>query len=119
MGYSASDAAQNAGDAVRAEAALREAIEMAKKVGRQFGDDWRTDPLSPVVSVDVDLGGEDRPVFVFALLVELGDDLDVEEYPEADIGRLQDNLRARIAASTVDDWDWIVSTGTKAGAASR
>jgi hypothetical protein len=63
-------------------------------------------------------GAGDRPVFVFELLVDLDDDLEADDYPVEQIGQLRDKLRSRITSSSrVDDWDWIVNTGTKAGAA--
>lgn len=117
MGFSASDAAQAAADAVRAEHALTEALAVAESVADVFTQARAGADLGPSVSVRLAAGAEDQPMFVFELLVDLDDDLDVDDYPAEAIGDLQDDLRSRIAASDVDGWDWIVTTGTKAGAA--
>lgn len=71
------------------------------------------------MSVGLDAGAEYQPVFVFSLLLALDDDLDADEYPGAEVEKVQSDLRARVASSSVDEWDWIVTTGTKAGAARR
>lgn len=97
--------------------ALTEAHAVAESVADAFWNDSVGGALEPTVSVRLAAGAEDQPVFVFELLVDLDDDLDVDEYPAPEIGELQDDLRRRIAASEVDGWDWIVTTGTKAGAA--
>lgn len=117
MSYSASDAAQDAYDAQREEDALAEAAEEADALVARFGEDLGDDDLRPVASVRLAVGAEDQPVFVFELLVDLDDDLDADDFPLDRIGDLRDDLRSRIASSTVDDWDWIVNAGTKAGAA--
>jgi hypothetical protein len=119
MGYSSSDAAHDAADAARAEAALDAALEAADSICTSFVTEHQDSPLSPDVSVSLEVGAEDQPVFVFSLLVELEDDLDPNDFPEDEIETLQSALRARIVNTPVDDWDWIVTTGTKAGAARR
>jgi hypothetical protein len=117
MGFSAPDAAKAAADAARTDQALTEARAAADSVATVFSNDSVGGALEPTVSVRLTVGAEDQPMFVFELLVNLDDDLDVDEYPAHEIGELQDDLRRRIAASEVDGWDWIVTTGTKAGAA--
>lgn len=116
MSHSEDDAAQAADDAERMDTALLEAGDAAVEIAHGFEQAWEGDQLHPSVSVDLTVGGEDQPVIVFLLLVELDDDLDSEDYPADDVARLQRDLRERIPGSPVDDWDWIVSTGTKAGA---
>lgn len=116
MGYSAWDAAQDAADAAREDEALSAASAAAESVSGRFSADLGGTALRPIASVRLRVGAEDQPVFVFELLVDLDDDLDADEYPIDEISRLQDELRARIGESTVDNWDWIVNTGTRTGA---
>ena len=117
MGMSWSDAAAEAHDAERADAALAEALAEAETIAVTFTDERSANPLHPAVSVDLDIGGDDQPLFVFSMNVEIADDLDANEYPLDEIQELSSALRARIASSSVDDWAWLVSPGTKAGAA--
>lgn len=116
MGYSSSDAAHGAADDARSEETLNTAFEAARAICESFGVDQRGSSLSPTVSVNVEAGAEDQWVLVFTLLVELDDDLDPEDFPEDEIERLQSDLRARAVETSVDEWDWIITTGTKAGA---
>ncbi len=117
MGYSEADAAHDAADAERAESALQEAEEAARRIAREFEGNWQGDRLHPNVSVELAVGGDDQPVFVFRLLVDLDEDLDADEYPADEIAGLQGDLRNRVPGTPVDAWDWIVTTGTKAGSA--
>lgn len=117
MGVSWSDAASEAHDAERSDAALAGALAEAEDIAAEFSDEWSTRPLHPAVSVDLDIGGDDHPLFVFSMNVEIADDLDADEYPLDEIQELTSALRSRIAASVVDNWAWLVSPGTKAGAA--
>lgn len=119
MGLSWSDAAADAHDADRAEAALAEALAVAEAVAVSFTEERSANPLRPAVTVDLDLGGDDQPLFVFSMDIELGDDLDASEYPLDEIQELTSALRSRVASSSVDDWAWLVSAGTQAGAAHR
>lgn len=116
MGYSAWDAAQDAADAARQDEALSTASVAAESVASRYSADLSDAHLRPIASVRLHVGAEDQPVFVFEVLVDLEDDLDVDEYPIDEIGRLQDELRIRIGESAVDDWDWIVNAGTRTGA---
>lgn len=61
----------------------------------------------------------DQPLFVFTLLIDLPEDFAAEDFPSALVARLQDDLRAQIAGTPVDDWDWIVTVLTKAELARR
>jgi len=117
MGMSWSDAADAARDAERAEAALAEALTEAETIAASFTEERSGSPLQPAVSVDLDIGGDDQPLFVFSMNVDLEDDLAAEDYPLAEIQELTSALRSRIASSTVVGWSWLVTTGTKAGAA--
>lgn len=117
MGFSGSDAVRAAADTARADQALTEAHAAAESVADAFSSDSVGVTLEPTVSVRLAAGAEDQPMFVFDLLVDLDDDLDVDDYPADEIGELQGELRRRIEASPVDGWDWIVVIGTKAGAA--
>ena len=119
MGYTSDDATRDAADEERADKALAEARTVADTIAEAFTHDWRGSDLHPIVSAAVDVGGEDQPVFVFSLLLELDDDLDADEYPWGEVEQLQNDLRNRLIGTPVDEWDWIVTTGTKAGAARR
>jgi hypothetical protein len=114
VSYSPSDAAQ---DARRAEEVLTEAFNEAEALVDTFVTDLGGSDLQPVASVRLATGAGDQPVFAFELLVDLDDDLEADDYPVEQIGQLRDEFRSRITSSRVDDWDWIVNTGTKAGAA--
>ena len=117
MGMSWSDAAAAAHDADRADAALAEALAEAQAIAASFSDESADNPLRPAVSVDLDIGGDDQPLFVFFVNFELDDDLAADDYPLDEIQELTSALRSRIAGSAVDDWAWLVTAGTKAGAA--
>lgn len=71
------------------------------------------------MSVVLDIGADDEPLFVFSLLVELEEDFDVDNYPDVEVERLRSDLRSRVPRTPVDDWRWLLTTGTKAGAARR
>lgn len=101
-------------------AALSDALGAAKTIAVAFSDEQVENPLQPAVSVDLEVGGNDLPLFVFSLNVDLDDDLDADSYPIDEIHELTSALRSRIAAATaVDGWAWLVTAGTKAGAAHR
>ncbi|MGB3410772.1 MAG: hypothetical protein WBA45_06200 [Microthrixaceae bacterium] len=117
MGTSWSDAADAARDNERAEAALTEALAEAEKIAARFTVEQSGSPLQPEVSVDLDIGGDDQPLFVFSVDVDLADDLAADDYPLKEIQELTSTLRSQIAASTVVGWAWLVTAGTKTGAA--
>lgn len=101
----------------QADAAERSlALEEARRIGESFAHDWASDPLSPEVSVKLDIGAEEQPIFVFSLLLKLDDDLDTDEYPHREIEQLKSDLRTRISGSPVDEWDSVVVAGTKVAA---
>lgn len=112
-----SDAAAAAHDAELADAALAETRADAEAIAAAFHDEWADNALRPAVSVGLDVGGDDQPLFVFSMNVEIDDDLDADEYPLDEIQALTSALRSRIATSSVDDWAWLVTAGTKASAA--
>lgn len=116
MGLSWNDAAMSAHDAELADAALTEAQTEAEGIAARFTDDSADNPLRPVVTVDLDVGGDEQPLFVFSVNVELDDDLDAGEYPLDELEELASSLRSQVAASTVSGWAWLVTVGTKAGA---
>ncbi len=115
MGYLKSGPAHAQADAE----ALDEALHAARGIGESFAQDWHDSTLSPAVSVVLDTGADDEPLFVFSLLVELDEDFDVDNYPEAEIEALRSDLRSRVPGTPVGDWRWLLATGTKAGAARR
>lgn len=119
MGMSWGDAAAAAHDAAAADAALATALVEAETVAAAFSDDQLANSLQPAVSVDLEVGGDDRPLFVFSLNVDLDDDLDADDYPIDEIQELASALRSRIATTPIDSWAWLVTAGTKAGAAHR
>lgn len=114
MGRTAREAAA---DAERVAEELALALQLAHELCTSFSQDKRNAQLSPSTEVSLTTGAEDQHLFVFSLLLDLDDDLDAEDYPIAKIEELQNALRARITESPVDEWDWIVTIGTKAGAA--
>ena len=116
-GMSWSDATAAAHDAEAADAALGAALAEAETVAAAFSDEQLENALQPAVSVDLEVGGDDLPLFVFSLNVDLDDDLDADDYPIDEIQELASALRSRIATTTVDGWAWLVTAGTKAGAA--
>lgn len=103
-------------DADRADAALAEAVSIAEDISARFTEQWTANPLRPDVSVDLNVGGDDQPVFVFSVNVDLKDDLDAGEYPLDELQDLASVLRTQVADSSVNDWSWLVTVGTKAGA---
>lgn len=92
---------------------LLAARKAAEDVARSFAQDRGSGPLTPDVTVKLDTGAEDQPVFLFSLLLNLSDDLDPNEYPSEEIKALQSDLRARIAASPVDRWRSVVQAHAK------
>lgn len=114
MGYSASDAAWDAHMAEQADVALGAADDEAQALATDLSATWATHRLRPNVTVRLTAGGDDEPLFVFSIDVELADDLAAEEYPLADMQQLAAELRARVAGTSVDDWSWMVDVGTKA-----
>ena len=117
MGISWSDAAADAYDSDRGDAALAEVVSAAEEIAARCTQEWASNSLAPDVSVDLDIGGDDQPLFVFAVNVELADDLDSSEYPLDEIQELASALRGRVSGSMVAGWSWLVTVGTKASAA--
>ena len=117
MGMSWNDAAEAAHDAELADAALAEAQAEAEVIAARFTNEWAENPLSPKITVALDVGGDDRPLFVFSINVDLADDLDATEYPLDELQELASALRLQVAESAVYGWAWLVTVGTKAGAA--
>lgn len=115
MGYSDSDAAQDAWYADRAAAELDAAEAAARSIAETFTLEHGSDPLAPAVTAELTVGAEDQPLFVFSLLFELADDFDALDYPADEIASIETALRALVEDSVVDQWDWIVMTGTKIG----
>ena len=119
MDSTTGDASWDRIDAERADEASTPPLEALRSTIKSFLADHQDSLLSPEVWVDVDPGAEEQPVFVVSLLVDLEDDLDPDDFPRSEVEALQDDLRDRISKTPVDRWDWIVTTGTKAGAARR
>ena len=117
MGMSWTDAAMAAHDAELVEAALAQALTEAEVIAAGFTDELASNPLRPDVTVDLDVGGDDQPLFVFSVDVDLDDGLAASDYPLDEIQELTSALRSRIATSRVNDWAWLVTAGTKADAA--
>lgn len=115
MGDSWNDAAMQAYDADLTDAELARAQTAADGVASDFNRVWHGSLLGPDVSVDLDVGGDDRRVFIFSLNVDLDDDLAASDYPMDALQELASDLRTRVAASPVDRWAWLVTIGTKAG----
>ena len=103
-------------DSAAENAALIEADAVAQKIALDFATDRSSHPLAPDVTVQRDIGGDDRPLYVFQLDVDLRDDLASDDYPMAEIQELASSLRAKIAPTEVDRWSWLVSVATKGSA---
>lgn len=119
MASSWNSAADAARDAEREEPSLAGVLADAQLIAATFTDAGSSSHLRPEASVALDVGGDDQPLFVFTMDVDLEDDLDVAEYPMNDIQALVSDLRSRIAASSVVSWAWMVTAGTRAGASHR
>lgn len=117
MGLSWSGAAAEAHDTELADAALAGALAEAESIAVSFTDEQSAHALHPAVRVDLDAGGDGQSLFVFSMNIDIADDLDADDYPLDEIQELSSALRSQIARSSVDEWDWLVSPGTKAGAA--
>jgi hypothetical protein len=113
------DAAHDAATAEQRDRALEEAFAAAQRVAESFTADRQADPLAPQVSVTLEVGAEDQPLFVFSLLVALPDDLDADAYPGAEVEALKSDLGGRISDTALNWWDWLVTTRAQAGAAPR
>ena len=96
--------------------ALGEADRLARQLAEAFNKDYERVDLAPEVSVHRTIGGDDQPLYVFQLNVDLADDLPSEEYPMGELQVLASALRAKVAGTDMDRWRWLVSLGTKAGA---
>lgn len=96
-----------------------DALDAAKKVAESFTREWQKDRLSPDVTVDLEVGASDQPIFIFSLLLELSDDIDPHDYPSKEIETLQASLRDHIANSPVDRWKSVVVAGAKHGVSGR
>lgn len=117
MPTSRGEAAAGAQEAERTDGALEEALTEAQAIAEGFSGERADDALRPAVSVDLEAGGDDQPLFVFSVSIDIADDLAVGDYPLDEIQRLKSALRARVAGSAVDGWAWLVTVGTKATAA--
>lgn len=100
----------------RSDADLAAALSSARDIATHFTDQWAGNPLVPEVRVELTVGGDDRPLFVFSLSIDLAEDLDADEYPMDEIGRLMSELRASVYQSPVARWSLLVTAQTKVGA---
>ena len=114
MGYSAGDAAWDAYMSEQEDKALNEAADAADALAADLSVEWAANALQPDVTSQLTVGGDDQPLFVFSIDVQLADDLAAEEYPLEEIQQLAGELRERVAGTAVDDWSWMVDIGTKA-----
>lgn len=114
MGYSSSDAAYDAHMADEEHKALEEAHDEALRLAGLLTAEWAATILRPAVGAELTVGGDDQPLFVFSIDVDLADDLAADEYPMDDLRELANELRDRVAGTPVDDWSWLVEVGTKA-----
>lgn len=119
MGLSLGDTIGASRDSDHEGVALAQALVEAEAISSVFTEERSDISLLPRVRVDLDVGGDDQPLFVFSIYFDLDDDLAADDYPLDEIQDLTSELRARIADSSVDGWAWLVTTGTKAGAARR
>lgn len=115
MGSTHSDAAQAAYDADREQEALDQAADAAEAIARELEREWQGGEAEPSVSVALNVGGDDQPVFVFSILLGLDEDFDVAEWPAQILDDLKASLRSRVSGTDVDDWDWLVTAAIKSG----
>jgi len=94
---------------------LESGLDAARRVAASFDQAWQSDPLAPHVTVSLDVGSEGQPVFLFALLLELSDELDPKDFPGEQVEKLKSDLRARIASSPMDRWQSVVMVRAKHG----
>ncbi len=116
MSMSRDAEADQARDAESQAAVLDAVLAEAQSIAGSFTAEHSDNRLQPAASVVVDVGGDDRPLFVFSMDVDLEDDLDTDDYPLHEIQKLTSELRSLIIASSVVDWSWLVTAGTKATA---
>lgn len=118
MGTARSDLGWDDHQSDRAAAELDVAEVAAKEIAAAFTAERSDSSLHPDVSVVLDVGGDDEPLFVFSMDVDLDEGLDVDEYPLDEVQELASELRSRIAASVIATWSSLVTVATKASAAS-
>lgn len=103
------DAGRDAYDSARGEQALRDAASTADEIAESFNRDYSGHQLRPSLESNLTTGGDEQPLFAFALGVALDPDFDASQYPSAEIDDLVSDARRRVEASSVDEWDWLVS----------
>lgn len=94
--------------------AFEQAMAIANDLAAELTGKWAAEPLSPDVRVELTTSESGDPLFVFSVNIDLPDDLPAADYPMDHLRGLKKYLRARIIASPVDEWKWIVEVGTKA-----
>lgn len=94
--------------------AFEQATTIANDLAAELTAKWSSEPLSPDVRVELTTGEYGDPLFVFSVNVDLPDDLPAAEYPMDHLSGLKKYVRARIIATPVDEWKWLVEVGTKA-----
>lgn len=103
------DAGRGAYDSECGEQALTDAASIAEELAEVFNREHVGHELRPRLAPSLTIGGDDQPLFVFALGVALDPEFDPSQYPSAQIDDLVSDARRRIEASAVDEWDWLVS----------
>jgi hypothetical protein len=103
---SADDAAH---DAEQRQQQLAAAFRAAGAISDELTQEWRSKDLSPAVSVKLDVGEDNDPVFVFSILLRLDEDFDASQFPGELVEQLKSDLRSRVVASEVDLWNWLVT----------
>ena len=113
------DAAWDSDGTDRQTRALDEALTAAEAIGQEFAQRWRSNPLSPTVGVDRRLGSRDQPLFVLTIALDLEEDFDDDAWRDGQVEKMVEDLRSLVLNnSTVNDWDWLVTTAVRAGSPS-
>ena len=108
VSYSISNAAQDE----RSAAEFQAAKDAADEVKSEFVRDLP--PGSPVYDLEwiTRYGSNDRLIFVFSVVIDLDEDFERSEYPDAEMDDLTADLWKKIIGSKVDDWGVGVVTAT-------
>lgn len=117
MSYASSDTWQAEQAELRAAearaAAFSAAEQDAERISREFAASRPPDSPAYDAEWTTRTGSSGSLIFVFAVVLDLDADFDVEDYPSDEALSATEDLRRRLVGSKVDDWNVYVVTVTE------
>lgn len=110
MNYPMPYALREERSAIEFQAALDTVKKAAEKVSSDFVENLPPRSLAYDVEWRTRHGSDDQLIFVFTIVLDLEESLDLRDYPREAVKRITADLRKRLAGTKVDSWGtWVVT----------